>query len=102
MLYYGRFIPGAAMTSGKSKRRTAIYCPQCGHMEVRARTCDIEMQCRRCNYQFEAVIGPYADVVCDRGEKTYGEPDGPNVNQANRSKPNNQTHRNPDSQPEGS
>lgn len=77
------------MGAGKPKRRSAIYCPQCGHMEVRARTCDIEMQCRRCNYKFEAVIGPYADMVCDRGA-SYGEPDVPNANQANPSKPNNQ------------
>jgi len=70
------------MSSDKFKRRTAIYCPQCGHMEVKARTCDIEIQCRRCHYRFEAVIGPYADMVCDRGEMPYGTPDGPNGNQA--------------------
>ena len=83
------------MDSGQSKRRSKIYCPNCGHMEVRARTCDIEMQCRRCHYRFEAVIGPYAEVVCDRGEEPYGKPDGPNANQADCSKPNNQTHTNP-------
>ena len=88
------------MDSPKSKRRTAIYCPNCGHMELKARTCDIEMQCRRCRYRFEAVIGPYAEVVCDKGETAYGNPDAPNANQANPSKPNSQTHINPDSQPQ--
>src|SRR5438067_12222979 len=73
MLYYGRFIRGVAMISDKSKRKTAIYCPNCGHMEVKARTCDIEMQCRRCNYQFEAVIGPNAEMVCERAETSYGK-----------------------------
>jgi len=76
------------MAAGKSKRRSTIHCPQCGHMEVKARTCDIEMQCRRCNYRFEAVIGPYAEMVCDRGETPYGEPDTPNANKAGPSKPN--------------
>ncbi len=74
------------MAADKAKRRSAIYCPQCGHLEVKVRTCDIEMQCRRCNYKFEAVIGPYADVVCDRGETSSGESDAPNANQANPSK----------------
>jgi len=73
------------MDASKSKRKTSIYCPNCGHMEVKARICDIEMKCRRCNYQFEAVIGPYADVVRDRDEKPYGEPDVSNANQVNRS-----------------
>ena len=68
------------MDSGKSRRRTIITCPKCGRMEARARTCDIEMQCRRCNYRFEAVIGPYADGVRDRGDTSDGEPDGPNAN----------------------
>ena len=58
-------------------------------MEVRARTCDIEMQCRRCNLKFEAVIGAYADTVCDRGA-SYGEPHVPNPSPANPSKPRNQ------------
>lgn len=74
------------MAAEKPKRRSDIHCPQCGHMEVRARICDIEMQCRRCNYKFEAVIGPYADMVCDK-VAPYGEPDVPNANQANPSKP---------------
>lgn len=76
------------MLPDKSKRRTMICCPKCGHMEVRARTCDIEMQCRRCNYQFEAVIGPYAEMVCDRGQTSYGEPAATIANQAGPSKSN--------------
>jgi hypothetical protein len=76
------------MVARQSKRRSIITCPQCGHMEVRARTCDIEMQCRRCNYRFEAVIGPYAERVCDRSETTCGKPDAPNANQAGPSKSN--------------
>jgi hypothetical protein len=76
------------MVPGQSKRRSIITCPQCGHMEARARTCDIEMQCRRCNYRFEAVIGPYAETVGDRGETSYGQPDAPNANQAGPSKSN--------------
>ncbi len=46
---------GVAMATDRPKRRSLIYCPQCGHMEVKARICDIEMQCRRCDYKFEAV-----------------------------------------------
>ena len=77
------------MVSLNSKRKTAIYCPKCGHMEVRARTCDIEMQCRRCKYQFEAVIGPNADMVCGRGETAYGKSDVlPDANQSGPSKSN--------------
>jgi len=83
------------MAVEKPKRRSEIHCPQCGHMEVRARTCDIEMQCRRCTYKFEAVIGPYAEMVCDRGETSYGEPDVRNANQANPSKQTNKIN-NPD------
>jgi len=78
------------MISDKSKRKTAIYCPNCGHMEVKARTCDIEMQCRRCNYQFEAVIGPNAEMVCERAETSYGKPNVLNANQASPSKANQQ------------
>jgi hypothetical protein len=77
------------MDASKSKRKTSIYCPNCGHMEVKARVCDIEVKCRRCNYQFEAVIGPYGDMVRDRGERTYGEPNVPDANQAGRFKLNN-------------
>jgi hypothetical protein len=78
------------MATGNSKRRSIIYCPKCGHMEAKARTCDIEMQCKRCKYRFEAVIGPYADRVCDSGETSYGELDAKNANQANPLKPNKQ------------
>jgi len=78
-------IEGVPMAAEKPKRRTAIYCPQCGHMEVKARICDIEMQCRRCNYKFEAVIGPYTETVRDSGA-SEGEPDVPNAKQASPSK----------------
>ena len=76
------------MVAEQFRRRSIITCPKCGHMEVRARTCDIEMQCRRCNCKFQAVIGPNADMVCDR-EASNGETDLPNANQANPSKPKN-------------
>jgi hypothetical protein len=58
------------MDANRAKRKNAIFCPQCGRMVGKARTCDIEFQCQRCHYKFEAVIGPYADKVCDRGQPT--------------------------------
>lgn len=70
----------------QSRRRSIITCPACGHMEVRARTCDIEMKCRRCNYRFEAVIGPSAETVCDQNENSSSKPDVHNANQAGPSK----------------
>jgi hypothetical protein len=83
------------MDANISKRKTSIYCPKCGHLEVKARTCDIEMKCRRCHYQFEAVIRPSADAVADEGEGAFDGRDVPNANQVSRSKSNNQIH--PDS-----
>jgi hypothetical protein len=75
------------MTTRQSRRRSIITCPECGHMEVRARTCDIEMKCRRCNYRFEVVIGPFAEPVCDQSDSVSGEPpDRPNANQSGPSK----------------
>ena len=76
------------MVARQSKRRSIITCPQCGHLEVRARTCDIEMQCRRCHYRFEAVIGPYAETDGDPREASDGKSDAPNPNQARPSKSN--------------
>jgi transcription elongation factor Elf1 len=76
------------MVARQSKRRSIITCPQCGHMEVRARTCDIEMQCRRCNYRFEAVIGPSEETVGDPSETAHGKSDTPNANQSAPSKQN--------------
>ena len=73
--------------SRQSRRRSIITCPACGHMEVRARTCDIEMKCRRCNYRFEAVIGPSVEMVSDQNEGASSKPDVPNANQAGLSKP---------------
>jgi transcription elongation factor Elf1 len=70
------------MMTRQSRRRSIITCPMCGHMEVRARTCDIEMKCRRCSYRFEAVIGPFAEPVCDQNEASSSKPDVPNASQA--------------------
>lgn len=67
------------MRPENSKRKTVVYCPKCGHANIRVRTCDAEIECKRCGYKYEAVIGPNADRVSDSGEKSYGEPDPPNA-----------------------
>jgi len=64
-----------------SKRRSTINCPRCGHLEAKARVCDIEIQCRRCSYRFEAVIGPSTDMACEPGVP-FGEPHAKDVTKA--------------------
>jgi hypothetical protein len=75
------------MMARPSRRTSIITCPSCGHMEVRARICDIEMKCRRCHYRFEAVIGPSPDTVCDQNERSSSKPDVSKENHAGPSKP---------------
>jgi phage FluMu protein Com len=78
------------VVAGRPKRRTAICCPKCGHLEAKARTCDIEMKCRRCNYIFEVVIGPSTETIGETSDET-GKRKQADPSQADCSKPNQLT-----------
>lgn len=39
-----------------TKRNTWVACPKCGHKVARVRTCDMELKCKSCGCEFEAVI----------------------------------------------
>jgi DNA-directed RNA polymerase subunit RPC12/RpoP len=60
--------------AGSAKRSSWVACPKCGHKVARVRTCDMEIKCRQCSYRFEAVIGPYPEMVQDSVEKDRAEP----------------------------
>lgn len=40
-----------------TKRNTWVACPKCGHKVAKVRTCDMELKCKHCGCEFEAVIG---------------------------------------------
>jgi DNA-directed RNA polymerase subunit RPC12/RpoP len=40
-----------------TKRNTWVACPKCGHKVAKVRTCDMEVKCKHCGHEFEAVIG---------------------------------------------
>jgi len=46
------------MNEVTTKRNTWVACPKCGHKVAKVRTCDMELKCKHCGYEFEAVIGP--------------------------------------------
>lgn len=39
-----------------TKRNTWVACPKCGHKVAKVRTCDMEVKCKHCGHEFEAVI----------------------------------------------
>ena len=44
------------METVATKRSTWVACPKCGHKVARVRTCDMELKCKSCGCEFEAVI----------------------------------------------
>ena len=46
------------MESVAIRRNSWVACPKCGHKVAKVRTCDMELKCRQCGHEFEAVIGP--------------------------------------------
>jgi hypothetical protein len=50
----------------------------------------MEIKCRQCTYQFEAVIGPSAEMVQDRVEKYAAESSNPKPEKGLNGQENNQ------------
>ena len=44
------------MNEVTTKRNTWVACPKCGHKVAKVRTCDMELKCKHCGCEFEAVI----------------------------------------------
>lgn len=39
-----------------ARRNTWVACPNCGKKVAKVRTCDMEVRCKNCGHEFEAVI----------------------------------------------
>ncbi len=40
----------------RARRNTWVACSKCGHKVAKVRTCDMEIKCKHCGHEFEAII----------------------------------------------
>jgi len=60
---------------GRSKRNTWLACPRCGHKAAKVKTCDIEIKCKNCGQEFEAIVHPYTETSAEETPKPHTETD---------------------------
>ena len=59
------------MESSPHTRNTGVACPNCGKKLAQVRTCDMELKCKHCGHEFEAVIGPSRQLIARENEASY-------------------------------